>query len=161
MLISSWSPKIRGGNSRVRGGNSRVRGGKTRSVVWDFICIPFMKKIQGGHVKPSCVMSLQHPWVAWSCSLFSGPIQLGRHMPRQLLSRVFSTETLAAGLQLVKTEAGMSDLSDLNLQELEAELRELEAGHVDLLQFVDLLMFWYPLFHPLPWAIPFHIPLSI
>ncbi|CAL1126778.1 unnamed protein product [Cladocopium goreaui] len=78
-----------------------------------------------------------------------------------LLSRVFSTETLAAGLQLVKTEAGMSDLSDLNLQELEAELRELEAGHVDLLQFVDLLMFWYPLFHPLPWAIPFHIPLSV
>ena len=51
-------------------------------------------------------------------------------MPRQLVSRVFSTETLAAGLQLVKTEAGMSDLSDLNPEELEAELRALEAGQL-------------------------------
>ena len=51
-------------------------------------------------------------------------------MPRQLLSRVYSTETLAAGLQLVKTEAGMSDLSDLKPEELEAELRALEAGQL-------------------------------
>ena len=89
-----------------------------------------MKKIQGPIVKPSCFISFQQPWFAWSRSLFSGPELLVGHMPRQLVSRVFSTETLAAGLQLVKTEAGMSDLSDLNPEELEAELRALEAGQL-------------------------------
>lgn len=56
-------------------------------------------------------------------------------MPRLLNSQVFSSATLLAGVNLVKTEAGMDDLAGLTtedldglgMDELQAHLKALEA----------------------------------
>lgn len=47
-------------------------------------------------------------------------------MPRTLSSKVYSTETLIAGLTLVKSEEGMDDLSGMSTAEMESELARLE-----------------------------------
>ena len=49
-------------------------------------------------------------------------------MPCQLQSRVFSTETLAAGLDLVKDMSSHLDLDAMDEAEIEMELERLEAG---------------------------------
>ena len=48
-------------------------------------------------------------------------------MPKELGSRVFSSETLLEGLSVVKAEIGMDDLSGVDIANMENELKELEA----------------------------------
>ena len=48
-------------------------------------------------------------------------------MPFELASKVFSTETLVEGVQLVKSETGMDSLSAENAA-LQRELEQLEVG---------------------------------
>lgn len=48
-------------------------------------------------------------------------------MPVSLPSRVFSSETLMAGVELLRDESGLDDLAEANLDEMQAELERLQA----------------------------------
>ena len=52
---------------------------------------------------------------------------LSGHMVCELSSKTFSSETLLAGIGLVKQEAGMDDLAGMDTADMEAELKALEA----------------------------------
>ncbi len=47
----------------------------------------------------------------------------------ELPSKVFSTDTLVAGISLVKEEVGMDSLDAMGVEELQHELAALEAAY--------------------------------
>ena len=118
----------RGGISWVRGGISWVKGGKNRS--WFWYTVNFTGSIvEKGHltyannlrnVCPSHFL-LNRTFVSMQ-QYSHGP----HRMPREFESRVFSSETLLAGMDLVQN--GHDSLEHLDEAGLEEELRKLEEG---------------------------------
>ena len=52
-------------------------------------------------------------------------------MPSPLRSRVFSSSTLLEGLGEVKAESGMDDLEGMDVNEMQEEIKRLEAYQKD------------------------------
>ena len=56
-------------------------------------------------------------------------------MVRELPSKTFSSETLLAGIGLVKQEAGMDTLEGMGTEQMEEELKALEACRLFYIRF--------------------------
>ena len=79
----------------------------------------------------TCNMSL-HAWInpydPAACDVDQPPVLwINPFMVRELSSKTFSSETLLAGVGLVKQEAGMDDLAGMATEDMETELKALEA----------------------------------